>query len=101
VLAEEIEQHDKSIVAVTTDSASECVKAGKLLMKEWIAWMLRAAHLLDLPMKGIGKLEYFANIITGIRAIDNLTRRHEVTNHFFETFSDRQLLLPTNTRFAT
>ena len=73
-----------NIVQVVTYSASNCVRARKLLQQHFkgIVFSPCTAHCLDLALKDIGKLSWTSNIITEGRAVVKfITNHHNFTSH--------------------
>jgi Protein of unknown function (DUF 659)/hAT family C-terminal dimerisation region len=88
---------------VCTDSASNCVLAGKLIEERFphITWAPCGAHCMDLLLEDIGRLPWAASIITEAKQVVSFIRNHHKSLALFRQRSPKELLRPGETRFAT
>ena len=68
----------KNVVAIVTDSAASCKKAGALVNKVYpsIYWISCNSHILDLCLEDIGKMDWISLAINRVKAIVNFIRAH-------------------------
>ena len=59
------------------------------------------AHMMDLLMEDIGKLEFFASAIIEAKKVVKFIRNHQYTDDYFKNVSEFGLLFPADTRFAS
>lgn len=81
---------------VITDNASAYIKAGERIEKEYptIFWTPCAAHVLDLLLEDIGKLEWIKEIVEKAKNITKYIYNHAWLLHLMRTdFTDGKGLI--------
>lgn len=93
----------ENVVQVVTDNAPACKSAGDAIMVRYphITWSGCAAHTCDLALEDIFKLEYFKQIYTSIKEMVQFINNHQHTQAAWRNISNRALLKPGETRFAS
>ncbi|XP_059073475.1 uncharacterized protein LOC131045108 [Cryptomeria japonica] len=93
----------ENVVQVVTDSAANCVGAGKLIVEKYpqIYWSPCAAHCLDLLLHDLAKFPWIHEAIHRGRAVANFIRNHRLTLSLYRQHASRELLRPCDTRFAS
>ena len=88
---------------MVTDSAANCVGAGKLIVEKYpqIYWSPCAAHCLDLLLHDLAKFPWIHEAIHRGRAVANFIRNHRLTLSIYRKHASRELLRPCDTRFAS
>lgn len=94
---------EDKVVQVVIDNASNCVRAGELLMEHFpkLFWTPCAAHYLDLALHDIGKIPWVQENINLVRKTIKFILNHRLTLSIFRKFATKNLLRPGETRFAT
>eukprot|EP01018_Ginkgo_biloba_P014500 Gb_32569 [translate_table: standard] len=97
-----LEVGEENVVQVVTDSASNCVGAGKLIMDRFkkIYWTPCAAHCLDLLLHDLGKLPWVNEAIRRGKII-SFVFNHRLTLSIYRKHAMKELLRPCDTRFST
>eukprot|EP01018_Ginkgo_biloba_P031479 Gb_30428 [translate_table: standard] len=98
-----LEVGEENVVQIVTDSASNCVGAGKMIMARFktIYWTPCAAHCMDLLLHDLGKLPWVNEAIRRGKLIENFIVNHRITLSIYKKHATRELLRPCDTRFAT
>eukprot|EP01018_Ginkgo_biloba_P003978 Gb_35316 [translate_table: standard] len=98
-----LEVGEENVVQIVTDSASNCVGAGKMIMERFktIYWTPCAAHCMDLLLHDLGKLPWVNEAIQRGKLITNFIVNHRITLRIYRKNATRELLRPCDTRFAT
>lgn len=93
----------ENCIVFTTDSASNCKGAGKLVVAAHphITWIPCTAHQVDLFLESLGELPYFAQAIQCGRAIIIFIRSHSKAESLFRSHTSLVLVQHNDTRFAT
>ncbi|XP_057852417.2 uncharacterized protein LOC131062719 isoform X2 [Cryptomeria japonica] len=93
----------ENVVQVVTDSATNCVGAGRLVVEKYpqIYWSPCAAHCLDLLLHDLAKFPWVNEAIHRGRAIANFIRNHRLTLSIYRQHASKELLRPCETRFAS
>ncbi|XP_059069351.1 uncharacterized protein LOC131859518 [Cryptomeria japonica] len=93
----------ENVVQVVTDSAANCVGAGKLIVEKYpqIYWSPCATHCLDLLLHDLAKFPWIYEAIHRGRALANFIRNHRLTLSLYRQHASRELLRPCDTRFAS
>jgi hypothetical protein len=93
----------EACVAVCTDSAANCKKAGGILVEEfpWLTWIPCTAHIVDLYLEDVAKHEYFSGAVDAGRRIIKFVCSHSKSKSLFRAKSQLKLILYNDTRFAT
>ena len=60
-----------------------------------------AAHDLDLLLKDIAKLKFFAPLLKRMNAVVKFVKNHHATNAIYESYTKLRLIIPCTTRLAT
>eukprot|EP01018_Ginkgo_biloba_P020604 Gb_11453 [translate_table: standard] len=94
---------EENVVQIVTDSASNCVGAGKMIMARFkiIYWTPCAAHCMDLLLHDLGKLPWVNEAIRRGKLITNFIVNHCVTLSIYRKHATRELLRPCDIRFST
>eukprot|EP01018_Ginkgo_biloba_P015354 Gb_40424 [translate_table: standard] len=94
---------EENVIQIVTDSASNCVGAGKLIMDRFktIYWTPCAAHYLDLLLHDLGKLPWVNEVIRRGKKISNFVVNHRLTLSIYRKHAMKELLRPCDIRFAT
>jgi hypothetical protein len=94
---------EENVVQVITDSASNCVGAGKMIMEKYtkIYWTPCATHCLDLLLHDLAKFPWVNETIRRGKTIANFIINHRLTLSIYRKNATRELLRPCDTRFAT
>jgi hypothetical protein len=104
ILDEAIQEVGKeNVVQVITDSASNCVGAGKMIMEKYtkIYWTPCATHCLDLLLHDSTKFPWVNETIRKGKTIANFVINHCLTLSIYRKNATRELLRPCDIRFAT
>eukprot|EP01018_Ginkgo_biloba_P028656 Gb_13412 [translate_table: standard] len=98
-----LEVGEENIVQIVTDSASNYVGAGKLIMDKFkiIYWTPCATHCLVLLLHDLGKLPWVNEAIQRGKIIINFVVNHCLTLSIYRKYAIKELLRPCDTRFAT
>eukprot|EP00253_Pinus_taeda_P032068 PITA_32068 len=98
-----LEVGEENVVQVITDSASNCVGAGKMVMDKYrkIYWTPCAAHCLDLLLHDLAKFPWINETIRRGKQISHFIFSHQLTLSLYRNNASRELLRPCDTRFAT
>lgn len=98
-----IEVGVENVVQVVTDSAANCVGAGKLIVEKYpqIYWSPCAAHCLDLLLHDLATFPWIHEAIYRGRSVANFIRNHRLTLSLYRKHASRELLRPCDTRFAS
>jgi len=98
-----LEVGEDNVVQVVTDNASNCVGAGKLIMDKYktIYWTPCAAHCLDLLLHDLAKFPWINEAIRKGKQISHFIFNHHLTLSLYRKQASRELLRPSDTRFAT
>eukprot|EP01018_Ginkgo_biloba_P001704 Gb_24963 [translate_table: standard] len=98
-----LEVGEKNVVQIVTDSASNCVSAGKMIMARFktIYWTPCATHCMDLLLHDLGKLPWVNEAIRRGKLIANFIVNHRITLNIYRKHAMRELLRPYDTRFST
>ena len=93
----------ESIVQVVTDSASNCVAARNILEQRYpqIVFSPCTAHCLNLLLEDIGKIPWIHSIISDSKNVVKFITTHHYSLACFRNHSNKELLKPGQTRFAT
>eukprot|EP00253_Pinus_taeda_P007184 PITA_07184 len=94
---------EDNVVQVVTDNASNCVRAGELLMEHFpkLFWTPCVAHCIDLALHDIGKIGWVQVNISQARQLVKFILNHRLSLSIFRKYKTRNLLRPGDTRFAT
>eukprot|EP00253_Pinus_taeda_P010886 PITA_10886 len=94
---------EDNVVQVVTDNASNCVRAGELLMEHFpkLFWTPCVAHCIDLALHDIGKIGWVQVNISQARQLVKFILNHRLSLNIFRKYKTRNLLRPGDTRFAT
>lgn len=92
-----------NVIAVITDSASNCKVAGKIIEEKHkhITWVPCSAHCLDLLLEDFGKERWIADVIADCKTIAQFITNHHASVAIFRTYSEHEIVKPAETRFAT
>ena len=104
ILEESIyEVGEENVVQVVTDSASNCVGAGKMIMEKFqkIYWTPCAAHCLDLLLHDLAKFPWINDAVRKGKHISHFILNHHLTLSLYRKQATKELLRPCDTRFAT
>eukprot|EP01018_Ginkgo_biloba_P025255 Gb_34929 [translate_table: standard] len=98
-----LEVGEENVVQVVTDSASNYVGFGKLIMDRFkkIYWTPYAAHCLDLLLHDLGKLPWVNEAIRRVKIISNFVVNHHLTLSIYKKHAMKEILRPYDTRFST
>eukprot|EP01018_Ginkgo_biloba_P019449 Gb_16595 [translate_table: standard] len=98
-----IEVGEENVVQIVTDSSSNCVGAGKMIMARFntIYWIPCAAHCMDLLLHDLGKLPWVNEVIRRGKLIINFVVNHHLTLSIYRKHATKELLRSCNTRFST
>eukprot|EP01018_Ginkgo_biloba_P023614 Gb_04172 [translate_table: standard] len=98
-----LEVGEENVVQIITDSASNYVGAGKMIMARFktIYWTPCVAHCIDLLLHDLGKLPWVNEAIRRGKLIVNFIVNHRITLSIYRKHETRELLRPCDTRFAT
>eukprot|EP01018_Ginkgo_biloba_P026413 Gb_24593 [translate_table: standard] len=98
-----LEVGEENVVQIVTDSALNCVGAGKMIMARFktIYWTPCVAHCMDLLLQDLGKLPWVNEAIRRGKLIVNFVVNHRLTLSIYRKNATRELLRPCDTRFAT
>eukprot|EP01018_Ginkgo_biloba_P005755 Gb_33968 [translate_table: standard] len=98
-----LEVGEENVVQIVTDSASNCVGDGKLIMDRFktIYWTPCAAHFLDLLLHDLGKLPWVNEVIQRGKIISNFVVNHHLTLSIYRKHAMKELLWPCDIRFTT
>ncbi|GLJ32777.1 hypothetical protein SUGI_0660020 [Cryptomeria japonica] len=93
----------ENVVQVVTDSAANCVGAGRPIVEKYpqIYWSPCAAHRLDLLLHDLAKFPWVNEAIHRGRAIKNFIRNHRLTLSIYRQHASKELSRPCETRFAS
>lgn len=91
------------VIQVCTDNASVCKAAGAIIQEKHphITWTGCGAHCLDLLLEDIGKLPWVASVIQEGKALVKFITNHHKSLALYREHSEKALLKPGETRFAT
>ncbi|KAH6557952.1 hypothetical protein KP509_1Z084900 [Ceratopteris richardii] len=92
----------ENVVQVVTDNASNCKRMGELLEREFptIVWTPCTAHCLDLLFEDIGKLSWLEPIVRDAKRITTFIRKNHQALSIFRSYSQKELVRLSSTRFA-
>ncbi|KAH7421733.1 hypothetical protein KP509_13G073300 [Ceratopteris richardii] len=92
----------ENVVQVVTDNASNCKRMGELLEREFptIVWTPCTAHCLDLLFEDIGKLSWLEPIVRDAKRITTFIRKNHQALSIFTSYSQKELVRLSSTRFA-
>ncbi|KAH7447480.1 hypothetical protein KP509_01G108600 [Ceratopteris richardii] len=92
----------ENVVQVVTDNASNCKRMGELLEREFptIVWTPCTAHCLGLLFKDIGKLSWLEPIVRDAKRITTFIRKNHQALSIFRSYSQKELVRLSSTRFA-
>eukprot|EP01018_Ginkgo_biloba_P003111 Gb_13337 [translate_table: standard] len=98
-----LEVGEKNVVQIVTDSASNCVGAGKIIMARFktIYWTPCTIHSMDLLLHDLGKLPWVNEAIQREKLITNFVVNHCLTLNIYRKHATKELLRPYDTRFST
>ena len=98
-----LEVGEENVVQVITDSASNCVGAGKMIMDKYkrIFWTPCAAHCLDLLLHDLEKFPWINDAVRKGKQISHFIFNHHLTLSLYRKQASKELLRPCETRFAT
>eukprot|EP00253_Pinus_taeda_P004216 PITA_04216 len=98
-----LEVGEENVVQIITDSASNCVGAGKMVMDKYrkIYWTPCAAHCLDLLLHDLAKFPWINETVRRGKQISHFIFNHQLTLSLYRNNASRELLRPCDTRFAT
>eukprot|EP00253_Pinus_taeda_P017432 PITA_17432 len=98
-----LEVGEENVVQIITDSASNCVGAGKMVMDKYrkIYWTPCAAHCLDLLLHDLAKFPWINETVRRGKQISHFIFNHQLTLSLYRNNASRELLKPCDTRFAT
>jgi hypothetical protein len=93
----------EACAVVCTDSAANCKSAGGILVDRypWLSWIPCTAHIVDLYLEDVAKIDPFADAIAGGRLIINFVRNHGKSKSLLSKLTPLKLVLFNDTRFAT
>ncbi|XP_057804187.1 uncharacterized protein LOC131019614 [Salvia miltiorrhiza] len=94
---------EELVVQVVTDNASNYKAAGKLLMekRKSLYWTPCVAHCIDLMFEKLGELPQHKNALMKARKVSNFIYNHGLVLAMMRKHTDRELIRPATTRFAT
>jgi hypothetical protein len=98
-----LEVGEQNVVQVVTDSASNCVGAGKMIMEKYkkIYWTPCAAHCLDLLLHDLAKFPWINEVVRKGKQISHFIVNHQLTLSLYRKQASKELLRPCETRFAS
>jgi len=98
-----LEVGEENVVQVVTDNASNCVGAGKMIMDKYtkVYWTPCAAHCLDLLLHDLAKFPWINEAIRRGKQMSHFIFNHQLTLTLYRKQASRELLRPSDTRFAT
>ncbi|XP_019179561.1 PREDICTED: uncharacterized protein LOC109174772 [Ipomoea nil] len=94
---------EELVVQVITDNASNYRAAGQMLMekRKHLYWTPCVAHCLDLMLEKIGELPQDKNALIKAKKVSNYIHNHSWVLSLMRQFTNRELIRPAATRFAT
>ncbi|XP_039117838.1 uncharacterized protein LOC120253587 [Dioscorea cayenensis subsp. rotundata] len=94
---------EENVVQVITDNASAYKYACNLLMekRKQLYWTPCAAHCLDLMLEKLGELPQHKHALMKAKKVMNFIYNHGWVLALMRKFTQRELIRPTATRFAT
>ncbi|XP_057779563.1 uncharacterized protein LOC130998147 [Salvia miltiorrhiza] len=94
---------EELVVHVVTDNASNYKAAGKLLMEKMksLYWTPCVAHCIDLMLEKLGELPQHKNALMKARKVSNFIYNHGLVLAMMRKHTNRELIRPATTRFAT
>ena len=98
-----LEVGEKNVVQVVTDSASNCVGAGKMIMDKYkkIYWTPCATHCLDLLLHDLAKFPWINEVVRKGKQFSHFIVNHQLTLSLYRRQVSRELLRPYDTMFST
>ena len=85
------------------DNPANYVATGKMFMERNLNlfWTPCAAHCIDLMLEDIRKILFVKNIVESSKSITKFIYNHASVLHLMRTFTNKELVRPAITRFAT
>eukprot|EP01018_Ginkgo_biloba_P025883 Gb_25508 [translate_table: standard] len=98
-----LEVGEENVAQIVTNSASNCVGAGKMIMARFkiIYWTPCATHCMDLLLHDLGKLPWVNEAIQREKLITNFIVNYRITLSIYRKHATKELFRPCDTRFAT
>eukprot|EP01018_Ginkgo_biloba_P033995 Gb_34770 [translate_table: standard] len=98
-----LEVGEENVVQIVTDSASNHVGVGKLIMDKFktIYWTPCDVHCLNLLLHDWGKLPWVNEAFQRVKTITNFVVNDRLTLSIYRKHVTKELLRPYDTRFAT
>eukprot|EP01018_Ginkgo_biloba_P038141 Gb_41326 [translate_table: standard] len=98
-----LEVGEENVVQIVTDSVSNYVGAGKMIMARFntIYWTPCATHCMDLLLHDLGKLPWVNEVIRRGKLITNFVVNHRLTLSIYKKHATKEFLRPCDTRFST
>jgi hypothetical protein len=94
----------ENVVQIITDNAAAYVAAGRILEEKHntLFWSPCAAHVIDLLLEDIGKLDWVKPVVEEARKITKYIYNHPWVLRLMRDYTeDKELVRPAVTRFAT
>ena len=90
------------MVQVVTNSASNCVEAGKMVMEKYkkIYWTPCATHCLDLLLHDLAKFPWINEVVRKGKQISHFIINHQLTLSLYRKQASKEILRACETRFA-
>ena len=95
---------EDNVIQLVTDNASNCKKAGELLMmkRKKLYWTPCAAHCIDLMLEDIGKIKAYKTVIAKATKVTSFIYRHACILHKLRVKTNNADLVRAGvTRFET
>ncbi|KAI0528848.1 hypothetical protein KFK09_001391 [Dendrobium nobile] len=94
---------DALVVQVVTDNASAYKAAGRMLMEKrpHLYWTPCAAHCIDLMLERLGQLPQHKSALLKAKFVSKFIYNHSWVLNLMRKFTDKEIIRPTVTRFAT
>eukprot|EP01018_Ginkgo_biloba_P016219 Gb_29782 [translate_table: standard] len=98
-----LEVGEENVVQIVTDSASNYVGAGKMIISRFntIYWTPCASHCMDLLLHDLGKFPWVNEVIRRGKLIANFVVNHRLTLSIYRKHGTKEFLRPCDTRFST
>lgn len=89
-----------TFLKVITDSASACKAAGEIITRKYphITWCPCVAHVVDLYLEDVGRLEAVASLIENGKDVCKFICNHQQSRAIFQSFSPLELVRHAETR---
>ncbi|KAH7421381.1 hypothetical protein KP509_13G054300 [Ceratopteris richardii] len=91
-----------NVVQIVTDNASNCKRMGEMIEAEFpsIVWTPCSAHCLDLLFEDIAKVSWLAPVLSDAKRIISFIRKNHQALSIFRSYSDKELVRTSETRFG-